>query len=108
MTPPPLLETTSKKTATSFVYLLQSQKDGKFYLGWTTDLRRRLDEHNARRVQSTKSRAPFKFIGMEIFPNQTQAKARERTLKHNPNMYKQFKKRALCTSLTDVRKEVVG
>ncbi|MFH1444033.1 MAG: GIY-YIG nuclease family protein [Candidatus Peregrinibacteria bacterium] len=28
-----------------YVYVLQSDKDGNFYTGWTNDLRRRFSEH---------------------------------------------------------------
>jgi putative endonuclease len=107
MTPPPLLGDVSN--GQSYVYLLKSVKDKNYYLGWTTDLKRRLDEHNRGLVTSTKSRTPFELIGYEIYPNNSLAKMRERKLKHNPNMFYCFKKRArLCSSLSETKKEVVG
>ena len=80
---------------TSYVYLLHSIKDGKFYVGWTTDLKRRLEEHNAGFTRSTKSRRPFELIDYEAYPSPELAKKRERTLKHCPRMLNLFKKRAL-------------
>ena len=37
-----------------FVYVLLSLKDGKFYIGFTSDLNRRLKEHNAVRLNQQK------------------------------------------------------
>ena len=36
-----------------YVYVLQSKKDDKFYTGFTTDLGRRIDEHNKGQQIST-------------------------------------------------------
>lgn len=97
MTPPP------HSRVNCFVYLLRSLKDGNFYLGWTTNLERRLNEHNSGMTRSTKSRRPFELLYHETYSTKTEAKNRERTLKRNPNMYKHFKKRAL-----EAGNEVVG
>ena len=108
MTPPPLSEATLTVNS-AYVYLMRSLKDGKFYLGWTTDLKRRLDAHNRGLNQSTKSRRPFELIYYETYTTSEDAKIRERKLKHNPNMFNQFKKRALlCASKPHGLKEVVG
>jgi len=45
-----------------FVYILQSQKDHKYYIGQTSDIERRVAEHNRGKVKSTKHRSPFKII----------------------------------------------
>ena len=104
MTPPPL-----SGDAKAYVYLLKSRKDGKCYLGWTTDLLRRLGEHNDGLNCSTKNRGPFKIIHFETFVSPENAKKREGTLKKNPRMYSLFKKRAsLCSPVSLTRKEVVG
>ena len=93
MTPPPHFQAALVKQ--SYVYLLKSQKDGKFYLGWTTDVERRLGEHNNALNPYTRSRIPFELVRYETFPSQELAKKRERSLKKNPNMYACFKTRAL-------------
>jgi len=43
-----------------YVYVLYSLKDNKLYIGYSTDVYRRLDEHNAGENTSTKYRRPFK------------------------------------------------
>ncbi len=64
-----------------YTYVLLSSQDRKFYIGYTTDLKRRLTEHSKGLVTSTRFRRPFKLIHYEYFINETDAKARERFLK---------------------------
>ena len=47
------------------VYVLISLKDRKKYIGSTTDLARRLKEHNEGKTQSTKTRRPFILFGYQ-------------------------------------------
>ena len=44
------------------VYVLKGQKDGLLYIGFTTDLHRRLTEHIRGRSDSTAPRRPFDLI----------------------------------------------
>ena len=64
-----------------YVYTLLSLKDNKFYTGFTTNLKKRLQEHARGGVQSTKSRLPVKLIHYEYFTNKEDATAREIFLK---------------------------
>jgi putative endonuclease len=64
-----------------YTYVLQSQKDGKWYTGSTKDLRKRLNEHNTGRVFSTKNRGPFEVIYYEACCNESDARYREKYLK---------------------------
>ena len=64
-----------------YVYVLKSIKDGRFYVGYTANLKRRLIEHNAGTVSSTKHRIPFKLIYYEACTHQADALRRERYLK---------------------------
>lgn len=64
-----------------YVYVLLSLKDGKFYTGLTTNLRKRLQEHARGEVKSTQFRRPLKLIHYEYFINEEDAKAREVFLK---------------------------
>ena len=64
-----------------YVYVLQSLKDNLFYTGFTTDLPRRIAEHNNRQQASTLSRAPFKLIYYEWCLNKKDAISREKYLK---------------------------
>ncbi len=95
MIPPPACQGGAAIAETNYVYLLMSEKSGEFYLGWTTDLERRLDEHNSGKSHYTKSRGPWKLLTCEVYPNSQAAKARERILKRNPRMLFLFQKRAL-------------
>ena len=64
-----------------YTYIIKSKKDGKWYTGFTRDLRKRFDEHNKDRVFSTKGRGPFELIYYEACLNEQDAKARENYLK---------------------------
>ena len=64
-----------------YVYVLQSQLDGNFYVGYTSDLRRRIDQHQKGQVQSTKNRRPLKLVYWEGCLNQQDATHREKYLK---------------------------
>lgn len=68
-------------TRNYFVYILFSQKDHKLYIGYTTNLELRLQEHKSGRVTSTKERRPFQLIYHEVFTNKEDAKTREVFLK---------------------------
>ena len=68
-------------TGYHYVYVLQSQKDGMFYVGYTKDIRKRLDQHNNGQVQSTKERRPMKLVYWEGCINQQDATRREKYLK---------------------------
>ncbi|MBI3307106.1 MAG: GIY-YIG nuclease family protein [Candidatus Omnitrophica bacterium] len=62
-------------------YVLRSKKDNKLYIGHTQDLEKRLEEHNAGLVQSTKSRIPFVLVHFEKFATRSEARWQERKWK---------------------------
>lgn len=64
-----------------YVYILQSVKDGKFYTGYTNNLRARLERHSNGLVVSTKNRLPLKLVYYEGCLNQQDATHREKYLK---------------------------
>lgn len=64
-----------------YTYVIQSEKDKRFYTGFTEDLQNRLNEHNSGKVPSTKSRGPFRLIYYEACLNQQDATNREKYLK---------------------------
>lgn len=59
------------------VYIIQSLKDKRTYVGYINDLNRRLVEHNSGQNKSTKNRIPFKLLFSEEFENIEEAKKRE-------------------------------
>jgi putative endonuclease len=63
------------------VYVLQSKKDGQWYTGSTSDLTKRLKEHNDGRVPATKDRRLFELIYSEACLNKKDSFAREKYLK---------------------------
>jgi putative endonuclease len=63
------------------VYVLESQKDGNRYIGYTSNLKRRLKEHSDGSSFATKYRRPFKLIYFEGCLDEQDAKRRERYLK---------------------------
>jgi putative endonuclease len=64
-----------------YVYVLKSGRDGKFYIGHTADLRKRFDEHNQGKVESTRCLIPFELIYYEACRCVADAVHRERYLK---------------------------
>lgn len=73
-----------------YVYILFSLKDGKFYIGFINNLKRRLLEHANGKVNATRHRTPVKLIHYEYFINRKDAETRERFLKSGYGR-KQFK-----------------
>ena len=64
------------------VYILKCA-DGTLYVGSTTDVKRRLDEHNSspKGAKYTKARRPVQLMHAEIFENRSAAQKREAVLK---------------------------
>ena len=63
------------------LYILQSLATGRFYVGSTSDLRRRLSEHLRQHSPSTRGRGPWKLIYQEPYASLAEARRRERELK---------------------------
>lgn len=64
-----------------YVYVLLSQKDNNFYIGFTENIDQRLDEHNVGKNVSTKLRRPFKLIYCEGHTSKSDALRREKYFK---------------------------
>jgi len=62
-------------------YVLQSIRNKELYIGYTTDLIKRLKEHNQGLVFSTKPFKPWKVIYYEACLDKEDAKRRENYLK---------------------------
>jgi putative endonuclease len=67
-----------------YVYVLRSNKSGNFYTGYTSDLRKRLTEHQSGLASYTKGRGPYELIYYEACRNQRDAIMREKYLKTGP------------------------
>jgi putative endonuclease len=64
-----------------YVYVLESFKDDKRYIGYTNNLKRRIEEHKKGLSFATKFRLPFRLIYFEGCLNEEDAKRREHYLK---------------------------
>ena len=64
-----------------YTYILLSLKDDAHYIGYTSNLRKRLEEHNSGKNLSTKSRRPLKLIYFEACLDEDDAKQREKYFK---------------------------
>ena len=64
-----------------YIYILQSEKDAKYYIGSTGNLERRLIKHNAGATTSTRNRRPLRLIYSEAYLTKTEAIKREYQIK---------------------------
>lgn len=64
-----------------YVYVLRSQGDKNFYVGYTRDLKNRLRQHSAKTNFSTRSRLPLDLIYVEACLNEDDVKRKEDYLK---------------------------
>lgn len=64
-----------------YTYIIRSEKSGKLYIGYTSNLRKRFKEHNDGMSRYTKGRGPFKIIYYEACLNEDDARSRELYLK---------------------------
>ena len=83
-----------------YVYILYSQKDKRFYTGYTEDITERLKRHNQGEVISTKFRRPLILIYYEAYINKADAKGRETFLKSGAGQ--RFLKKQLPNTLKNL------
>ncbi len=74
---------------TYWVYILASRKHGTLYIGCTSDLSRRIEQHRSGAVRSfTKRHGVFRLVHAESFATLVEARERERRLKRWPRAWK--------------------
>jgi len=66
-----------------YVYLLESTKNHQIYTGMSSDLKRRMKEHQAGKVRTTNRLLPVRLIFYESFLDERDAIRRENYLKTN-------------------------
>ena len=77
-----------------FVYILQSIPSGRYYVGSTADVHRRLAKHNAGHSAATKAYRPWKLVHSETYSEKSDAIRRELAIKR-------MKSRTYIESLLD-------
>ncbi|MBI5778948.1 MAG: GIY-YIG nuclease family protein [Planctomycetes bacterium] len=76
-----------------YVYLLKSQKSNWFYVGCTSDLKKRLEEHNLGKSYSTGKYLPVSLIYYETYISKSDAYEREKHLKQYGSSLQKLKTR---------------
>lgn len=69
-----------------YIYVLESIEKGNFYTGFTSDLKKRVEEHNNGSNFSTKHGMPWRVIYYEACVNKQDAVRREKYLKTSQGM----------------------
>ena len=85
-----------------YVYVLQSEKDDKLYIGFTPDLKKRLEIHNLGLSKATKYRVPFVLVYYEVYRNKKDALDREKFFK--TGWGRQYIKKVLKNYLDSIEK----
>ena len=65
-----------------YVYFLEGEISGRYYIGTTNNVKRRLEEHNSGVVKSTAPYKPWKLIRIEKYADIAEATKREHFLKN--------------------------
>ena len=63
-----------------YVYMLHSDRLGKYYVGRTENISKRLEDHNAGRSTYTKRGRPWALVYEESFEEKADAVAREKEI----------------------------
>jgi len=64
-----------------FTYILQSEKDGSFYIGSSQDPYERLNKHNRKHGGYTAKKQPWKIVWLKAFITKNKALEMEKFIK---------------------------
>ncbi|MEK6572439.1 MAG: GIY-YIG nuclease family protein [Bacteroidota bacterium] len=64
-----------------YVYIIESERDGRYYIGSSHNPWLRLERHNAGWTRSTKGRGPWRLVHVEEYERKAEALRREREVK---------------------------
>src|SRR5262249_16003931 len=64
-----------------YVYVLQSDRNGRYYTGSSKDFNKRLAEHNSGKSKATRFSRPYRLVHLEQFSSRSEATKREKELK---------------------------
>ena len=69
----------------AYVYILESKKSGRYYIGSANDPQRRLIQHNSNAVKATRNKGPWRIIKVIEFSDPIIARKAEYHLKRQKN-----------------------
>ena len=64
-----------------YLYIIQSDKDGSFYIGTTQNVDARILRHNQGRSKYTRTKRPLNLVYVEDYPDRSSAMKREYAIK---------------------------
>lgn len=64
-----------------YVYILESEKDQSYYIGYTQGLEKRVYDHNHGRGRYSSKKAPWNLVYWEEYDTKREAIIRERQIK---------------------------
>ena len=64
------------------LYILYSKSLDRYYVGYTNDLERRIDEHNRKKGKYTDTGIPWELVHTELYSAKKEAMAREKYIKN--------------------------
>jgi putative endonuclease len=76
-----------------YTYVLKGRSNPSFYIGHTSDLKKRFMNHNQGKVSATRRGIPWKLIYYEAFINLNSAQDRELKLKQRGRAWQELKRR---------------
>ena len=79
-----------------YLYILESLKDGSYYIGSTNNLGDRIQRHNQGRSQYTKAKRPWRLVYSEEHQDRSSAVKRENQIKQRKD--KQYVDKLVRTS----------
>jgi len=64
-----------------YTYIIYTDSNNQYYVGYTHNLKLRIERHNLGWSQSTKSGIPWRLVYHEEYPAKSEAMSREREIK---------------------------
>ncbi len=78
-----------------YVYIIQSEKDKRYYVGYSANLRQRVQEHNEGKTSYTKKFRPWRLVYYEAYQTESLARGREQKLKQHGKRYTELLRRVV-------------
>ena len=64
-----------------FIYVLQSERSGRYYIGSTSNVANRVEQHNSGMTRATRNLRPWHLVHTESYETLAQARKRESQIK---------------------------